>query len=107
VSAELVKWKLQRFYEDKRLFFNPVMLCAGYIHLRGQMAYHFAERHALSSALFGRRSRDPGDLPVDSPESAHMADVIRSVHLDLKSVRIKELERFFRLSVRKLEVHFR
>ena len=40
-------------------------------------------------------------------ESAHMADVIGSVHLDLKSVWIKELERFLRLGVRKFEVHFR
>ena len=35
-----------------------------------------------------------------------MPNVIRSVHLDLKAIRIKEFEGFLRLGVGKFEVHF-
>ncbi len=58
-----------------------------------------------------KNERDMGHPALDDdsksnggldPESAHVTDVIGSVHLDLKSVWIKELERFLRLGVRKL-----
>src|ERR1700677_2663226 len=37
---------------------------------------------------------------------AHVPYIIGAVHLDLKSIRIIELERFFRVLVRKLQVKF-
>lgn len=61
---------------------------------------------------FPAEKQDPGDplvshLSANDPKSAHMANVIGRVHLDLESIWIKELEGFLRLGVRKLEVHFR
>jgi hypothetical protein len=101
------------------------MRCANASKPNRKSGVRWGERGA--PVLFLWRGWDPGDSPVDyftdslhplPPgvvsrtlanylESAHMADVIRSVDLDLKSVWIKELERFLRLGVRELEVHFR
>ncbi len=61
-----------------------------------------AERQALAPGAdavesAGKSDQRSFDLAQFKPEyrmSAHVADIVGSVHLNLESIRIKELERF-------------